>query len=72
MPPSVLDDTVVAGWNDLDLLKQAFERHKGEIAGVIMEPMMVNGGAALPEPGYLQSIKEIEVFLKRLAIKLQR
>src|ERR1700760_581651 len=32
MPSSVLDDVVVCGWNDLDLLAQAFERHKGEIA----------------------------------------
>ena len=53
MPQSVLGDTVVCGWNDLDLLRQALERHKGEIAGVIMEPMMVNGGAAEPQAGYL-------------------
>ena len=45
MPPSVLDDVVVAGWNDLELLTAAFERHPGEIAAVIMEPVMVNGGA---------------------------
>jgi len=59
MPASVLDDTVVCGWNDLDLLRQALERHKGEIAGVIMEPMMVNGGAAAPEPGYLEGAREL-------------
>lgn len=53
MPESVLGDTVVCGWNDLDLLRAALERHKGEVAGVIMEPMMVNGGAAEPAPGYL-------------------
>lgn len=59
MPPSVLDDTVVAGWNDLELLAQAFERHKGEIAGVIMEPVMVNGGPALPKPGYLEGARDL-------------
>ena len=53
MPESVLGDTVVCGWNDLELLRAALERHKGEVAGVIMEPMMVNGGAAPPQPGYL-------------------
>jgi glutamate-1-semialdehyde 2,1-aminomutase len=59
MPPSVLDDTVVAGWNDLDLLAQAFERHKGEIAGIIMEPVMVNGGPTLPRPGYLEGARDL-------------
>jgi glutamate-1-semialdehyde 2,1-aminomutase len=59
MPPSVLDDTVVAGWNDLDLLKQAFERHKGEIAGIIMEPVMVNGGPTEPRAGYLDGARQL-------------
>jgi glutamate-1-semialdehyde 2,1-aminomutase len=59
MPESVLGDTVVCGWNDLELLRQAMERHKGEIAGVIMEPMMVNGGAAEPAPGYLAGAREL-------------
>jgi glutamate-1-semialdehyde 2,1-aminomutase len=59
MPPSVLEDTVVAGWNDLDLLKQAFERHKGEIAGVIMEPVQVNAGPSEPVPGYLEGVRAL-------------
>jgi len=59
MPESVLGDTVVCGWNDLELLRAALERHKGEIAAVIMEPMMVNGGAAEPVPGYLAGALEL-------------
>ena len=59
MPPSVLDDVVVAGWNDLDLLAATFERNKGEIAAVIMEPIMVNGGPTLPQPGYLEGVRDL-------------
>lgn len=59
MPASVLDDVVVCGWNDLDLLAEAFDRNKGEIAGVIMEPMMVNGGATPPQPGYLEGALDL-------------
>ncbi len=59
MPPSVLEDTVVAGWNDLDLLAQAFARHEGEIAAVIMEPVMVNGGPTPPKPGYLEGARDL-------------
>jgi glutamate-1-semialdehyde 2,1-aminomutase len=59
MPPSVLGDVVVAGWNDLDRLEAAFERHPGEIAAVIMEPVMVNGGAIPPGEGYLQGVRDL-------------
>jgi glutamate-1-semialdehyde 2,1-aminomutase len=59
MPQSVLGDVAVCGWNDLGLLAQALERHRGEIAGVIMEPVMVNGGAIPPEPGYLEGVRDL-------------
>src|SRR6266404_6762546 len=59
MPASVLEDVVVAGWNDLDLLAKAFDRNKGETAAVIMEPVMVNGGAIPPLPGYLHGVRDL-------------
>ena len=59
MPKSVLDDVVVAGWNDLDALAAAFEHHPDEIAAVIMEPMMVNGGAIPPREGYLAGVRDL-------------
>jgi glutamate-1-semialdehyde 2,1-aminomutase len=59
IPASVLQDVVVAGWNDLAALAAAFERHAGEIAGVIMEPVMVNGGAVVPEPAYLAGVRDL-------------
>lgn len=57
--PGALDDMVICGWNDLDYLRGALEAHRGEIAGVIMEPMMVNGGCILPAPGYLEGAKAL-------------
>ena len=59
IPASVLDDVVVAGWNDLAALEAAFDRHAGEIAAVIMEPVMVNGGAVVPGPGYLAGVRDL-------------
>src|SRR5262249_7312014 len=59
IPPSVLDDVVVAGWNDLDAVAAVFDRHPGEIAGVIMEPLMVNGGATVPVDGYLAGVRDL-------------
>jgi glutamate-1-semialdehyde 2,1-aminomutase len=59
IPASVLQDVVVAGWNDLAALEAAFDRHPDAIAGVIMEPVMVNGGAVEPVAGYLEGVRDL-------------
>jgi acetylornithine/succinyldiaminopimelate/putrescine aminotransferase len=33
--------------------------NKGEIAAVIMEPVMINHGGCVPEPGYLEGVREL-------------
>ncbi|KAI9003493.1 class III aminotransferase [Hyaloraphidium curvatum] len=57
--PGASADTVVASWNSIDHLRAAFDAHPGEIAAVIMEPMMVNAGVVLPLPGYLEAAKQL-------------
>ncbi|MBX3500095.1 MAG: aspartate aminotransferase family protein [Alphaproteobacteria bacterium] len=57
--PGTLDDVIVRGWNDLEGLEALFAKQGGEIAGVIMEPVMVNGGAILAHPGYLQGVADL-------------
>src|SRR6185369_5895854 len=59
IPASVLQDVVVAGWNDLSALEAAFDRHPGEIAAVIMEPVMVNGGTVVAAEGYLAGVRDL-------------
>ena len=51
---SIIDESI-----SFDLLEQTLERHRGEIAGVIMEPVMVNGGAITPAPGYLEGVRAL-------------
>jgi glutamate-1-semialdehyde 2,1-aminomutase len=56
---SSADDLVLAPWNDLDALRRILERHPGEIAAVVMEPVLCNTGAILPESGYLAGVREL-------------
>jgi glutamate-1-semialdehyde 2,1-aminomutase len=58
-PPSAEGDLVVVGWNDLDTLRTAMEKHHGEIAAVIMEPILCNSGAIVPAPGYLEGVRAL-------------
>ncbi|HEY6469162.1 MAG TPA: aspartate aminotransferase family protein [Candidatus Dormibacteraeota bacterium] len=58
IPASTVALTIVVGFNDLDALERAFAAHPGEIAGVIVEPAMMNIGFVLPEDGYLAGVVE--------------
>jgi glutamate-1-semialdehyde 2,1-aminomutase len=58
IPASTVALTIVVGFNDLEGLERAFLAHSGEIAGVIVEPAMMNIGFVLPEDGYLAGLVE--------------
>ncbi len=53
------DDVVVAQWNDRAGVEQAFASHGHEISAVICEPILCNSGCILPEPGFLEFLREI-------------
>jgi len=53
------DSIVTCQWNDLDLLEKAFTDNKGEIAGVIMEPILANSNCIYPNDGYLEGVKAL-------------
>ncbi len=49
----------IVPFNDLDALERVLDRHRGEIAGMIMEPMMMNAGIITPKPGYLEGVRQL-------------
>ena len=53
------DATIVAPFNDLEAMEQIFRRNPGEIAAVILEPIMMNIVFVTPDEGYLQGLREI-------------
>ena len=59
IPAAVSELTTVVPFNDLDAMRGAFRRHHGAIAGVIVEPTMMNCGIIVPDPGYLEGIRDI-------------
>ena len=54
-----VENLVICHWNDLDALNTAFEQSPGQIAGVIMEPLLINTNFIFPREGYLEGVKEI-------------
>lgn len=52
-------DTIVLPYNDLEAVKEAFEREGENIACVIVEPIAGNMGVVPPKPGFLEGLRKI-------------
>ena len=51
--------TLVAQYNDTGSVEKLFETYGDNIAAVIVEPVAANMGVVLPEPGFLEFLREI-------------
>jgi glutamate-1-semialdehyde 2,1-aminomutase len=58
--PATLQELVyVLPFNDFDAIERTLARHHDEIAAVILEPVNYNPGCILPQPGYLEHLREV-------------
>lgn len=59
VPDAIAKLTVVVPYNDIEAIKAAFEKHKGKIAAVLVEPVGANMGVVPPVDAYLQTIRQL-------------
>jgi len=59
VPAAFTQHTISLPFNDIASLKAAFAACPGQIAGVILEPVPGNAGVYLPQPGYLEFLRQI-------------
>lgn len=59
VPKSVTSNTLTAPFNDLEAVKVLFEQNPGEIAGVILEPVVGNAGFIPPAAGFLEGLRKL-------------
>lgn len=52
-------DTLIATFNDLESVKTLIDKNDGQIAALILEPVVGNMGCVVPKPGYLQGLRDI-------------
>jgi len=55
----VLDNVTVATFNNLASVENRFKQFPGQIAAIILEPIMMNVGICMPQPGFLEGLREI-------------
>ena len=59
VPRDTAKHTLTAGFNDAASVRRLFDRNRGKIAAVIVEPIPGNMGVVLPAPGFLDELREI-------------
>src|SRR5919108_861095 len=59
VPSSYTQQTLSLPFNDLAAVREAFDRYRGRIAAVVLEPIPGNMGVVLPASGFLQGLREL-------------
>ncbi len=57
--PETTERTLVAPFNDLDATRAIVREHAHDLAAIITEPIPMNMGFVLPEPGFLPGVREL-------------
>ncbi len=59
VPQAMADLLRIVPYNDLPALERVLQQHRGQVAGMILEPMLMNAGIIPPAPGYLQGVRDL-------------
>ena len=59
VPKSAIANVMIATFNDLATVERRFKENPGEIAAIILEPILMNVGLCMPQPGFLEGLREI-------------
>jgi glutamate-1-semialdehyde 2,1-aminomutase len=68
VPKSAIANVVIATFNDLATVERRFKENPGEIAAIILEPILMNVGLCMPQPGFLKGLREIATKYSALLI----
>jgi glutamate-1-semialdehyde 2,1-aminomutase len=59
IPAAIRDLVIVVPFNDADAVARALAEHQGQVAAMILEPVMMNAGIIPPDDGYLAAIRDL-------------
>ena len=59
VPQALAGLTLNAPYNDAAAVEKLFDRHRNQIAALIVEPIAANMGVVTPAPGFLQQLRDL-------------
>ncbi len=57
--PGAVSDTLIADYNDIASVRRHFEAFPGDVAAVIVEPVVGNMGLVAPVEGFLRKLRDV-------------
>lgn len=57
--PETVERTLVAPFNDLEATRRIAREHREDLAAIIAEPVPMNMGFVLPEPGFFAGVRDL-------------
>jgi glutamate-1-semialdehyde 2,1-aminomutase len=58
IPQGIVGDVLIAPWNHRDIVRQILDEHESQLAAVILEPIVANNACTMPEPGFLEFLRQ--------------
>jgi glutamate-1-semialdehyde 2,1-aminomutase len=68
VPPVVVKNVVTLPWNDAEACERILRQHGGDLAALIVDPLLANAGMIPPREGFLEKLREVTVELGILLI----
>ncbi len=59
VPKASVDNVVIASFNNLPSVENRFKQFPGQIAAIILEPILMNVGLCMPQAGFLEGLRDI-------------
>jgi glutamate-1-semialdehyde 2,1-aminomutase len=59
IPPAVLKNVIVLPWNDGDACEETLEREAGNLAALLVDPLLGIGGIIPPADGFLERLRAV-------------
>jgi glutamate-1-semialdehyde 2,1-aminomutase len=59
VPQSAIANVKIATFNNLGSVERRFKENPDQIAAIILEPILMNVGLCMPQPGFLQGLRDL-------------
>jgi len=59
LAPAIGENLLILPFNDPDAVRALVEKHAAKLGGIIVEPVMGNAGMLIPQPGFLELLREL-------------
>ena len=59
VPKASIANVLIATFNDLETVERRFKENPGEIAAIILEPIMMNVGLCMPQPEFIPGLRKL-------------